>query len=142
MENSFALHFLSGGLLFQVRGSVSSFVQCPILFGRLIVMADCQTNHLLWKQCLDVENVCTAVIFISLDSSMELILTLHRHRSCCEMLFFSAMYGSPGCRILVLQHSQLSGEHQHPPLECFGHLTESKKMFISEMFLFVLIASK
>ena len=39
----------------------------------------------------------------------------------------------------ALQHSQLSGEY--PPLEHFALLTESQKMFMCEMFAFILVAS-
>ena len=53
--------------------------------------------------------------------------------------FSSFVYGSPECRNFVLQHSQLSGEH--PRLESFGLLTESKKMFMCEIFSFILVAS-
>ena len=46
----------------------------------------------------------------------------------------------PKSYFFVLQHSQLAGEHDHPPLERFGLLTESKKMFMCEMFSFILVA--
>ena len=45
------------------------------------------------------------------------------------------MYGSPECRIIVLLHSRLASEHDHPPLERFGLLTKSKKIFLCELIL-------